>query len=468
MPPRILNIAKLIIEWLCLSVLLAFNSPISYSQSSLILPAAKLQLNAGVIGAIWNEDESLILTWSLDNSARVWNTKGELLHTCVHDAYITDATWIGNTNKVMTRTIFGITWLWDSQCNNIKTFRNDSPRLSPWNGDKSRILVWPEEDSGAIYGTDGKLIAKLLGNTPLLEAAWTLDGSHIIGWFQDSSPQNRDGLTKVWNSDGSLVETLPRNSLALATRWSPNQAYLLSWLNDEIQIWSVKGQLVGTLVHGDVVLDAIWNRNSTLILSWSEDGTAYIWDVNGKSLAVMQSNSAVVKATWDSDERHIITWTQLSSEVKLWDNDGHLFATLNHNQVIGRDGSETVFPHGYVVSSAAWIERGEILTTGRDFDLCEKDCIFAAHLWNDKGELLATMNHENLVYGVLPDPHETRILTWSKDMTARIWDFKGVLLKTLMHDGRVTGAAWSSNGTQVMTWSDEDNSVRLWDIGVSN
>jgi hypothetical protein len=31
-----------------------------------------------VLGAAWNHDESLILTWSKDNTARLWNTKADI------------------------------------------------------------------------------------------------------------------------------------------------------------------------------------------------------------------------------------------------------------------------------------------------------------------------------------------------------------------------------------------------------
>jgi WD40 repeat protein len=58
----------------------------------------------------------------------------------------------------------------------------------------------------------------------------------------------------------------------------------------------------------------------------------------------------------------------------------------------------------------------------------------------------------------------TRIVTASRDRTARVWDARtGVQLATLFgHGGIVYSAAFSPDGTRIVTASD-DKTTRIWD-----
>ncbi|MCI5164066.1 MAG: WD40 repeat domain-containing protein [Candidatus Electrothrix sp. AX5] len=59
---------------------------------------------------------------------------------------------------------------------------------------------------------------------------------------------------------------------------------------------------------------------------------------------------------------------------------------------------------------------------------------------------------------------ETRILTWSKDNTARLWDSGTgrAALPPLKHEQGMRGAAFNKDETRILTWSDE-GTVMLWD-----
>ena len=61
-------------------------------------------------------------------------------------------------------------------------------------------------------------------------------------------------------------------------------------------------------------------------------------------------------------------------------------------------------------------------------------------------------------------PDGSRIVTASRDNTARLWDAKtGAALATLSgHTDAVTSAAFSPDGSRVVTAS-EDKTARLWD-----
>ena len=58
---------------------------------------------------------------------------------------------------------------------------------------------------------------------------------------------------------------------------------------------------------------------------------------------------------------------------------------------------------------------------------------------------------------------ESRILTWSRDKTARLWDASsGQTLLTLTHQNAVDGAVFNRDGSRILTWS-RDKTARLWD-----
>ena len=72
--------------------------------------------------------------------------------------------------------------------------------------------------------------------------------------------------------------------------------------------------------------------------------------------------------------------------------------------------------------------------------------------------------HELPVLDAAASPDGTRIVTVSRDHTARIWDcVTGTQITVLRgHDAWVVSAAFSSDGARIVTASD-DRTVRVWD-----
>ena len=73
--------------------------------------------------------------------------------------------------------------------------------------------------------------------------------------------------------------------------------------------------------------------------------------------------------------------------------------------------------------------------------------------------------HENGVWSAGFSPDGTRIVTGSKDKTARVWraDGSGEPLVLHGHEGAVTSAGFSPDGTRIVTGSD-DNTARVWPL----
>ncbi|MGF1979744.1 MAG: WD40 repeat domain-containing protein, partial [Nostoc sp. CmiSLP01] len=82
-----------------------------------------------------------------------------------------------------------------------------------------------------------------------------------------------------------------------------------------------------------------------------------------------------------------------------------------------------------------------------------------ARVWDSKGKLLATLQHQGSVNSASFSPNGEQIVTASDDKTARVWDSKGKLLATLQHQGSVNSASFSPNGEQIVTASDDKTAL---------
>ena len=90
-----------------------------------------------------------------------------------------------------------------------------------------------------------------------------------------------------------------------------------------------------------------------------------------------------------------------------------------------------------------------------------------ARLWNsESGDAIGVaMKHKAAVVGATFDRLESRILTWSTDGTARIWDANSgkPIGAPLRHQDWVNGAMFDRSENRILTWSC-DGTAQLWSV----
>ncbi len=99
-----------------------------------------------------------------------------------------------------------------------------------------------------------------------------------------------------------------------------------------------------------------------------------------------------------------------------------------------------------------------------------KDEAFTNFLLADAQALLPSarfstlIKHDDYVFGAVFSQDERRVLTWSRDKTARVWDAatSEQVGKPMQHDDYIMRAVFSKDGRRVLTCS-ADNTARLWD-----
>jgi WD40 repeat protein/serine/threonine protein kinase len=114
--------------------------------------------------------------------------------------------------------------------------------------------------------------------------------------------------------------------------------------------------------------------------------------------------------------------------------------------------------HTDIVYFAAYSPDGtRVVTASRDH---------TARIWDARtGAQLAVLSgHTDIVYCAVYSPDGTRVVTASRDHTARIWDaYSGAQLAVLSgHDDGVNSVSYSPNGMRIVTAS-FDKSARIWD-----
>lgn len=113
--------------------------------------------------------------------------------------------------------------------------------------------------------------------------------------------------------------------------------------------------------------------------------------------------------------------------------------------------------HSASVEHAAWSPGGSrIVTASRDK---------TARVWDaDSGRLLVKLEgHGESVFHAAWSPDGRRIVTGSEDKTARVWDADSgrLLVKLAGHGGFVVHAAWSPDGRRIVTVGQD--TARVWD-----
>ena len=121
----------------------------------------------------------------------------------------------------------------------------------------------------------------------------------------------------------------------------------------------------------------------------------------------------------------------------------------------------TSFSHQDVVNEAVFSRDGSrILTASRDN---------TAKLWDAaSGKLVASFAHQDRISDAVFSPDGGRILTASADGTAKLWDTpSAALIASFARGNSLYTARFSPDGTRILTAS-ADNTAKLWDRASGN
>lgn len=155
--------------------------------------------------------------------------------------------------------------------------------------------------------------------------------------------------------------------------------------------------------------------------------------------------AVMIRASWRKESQALNSSLQLSTR-------------------LGFDRALTLFDRGQATEGMLWLTRA--LRTAPD-DAADWRRVIRANLANWQGSIVPlrhVIEHGDEVYTVAFSPDGKKLVSGSRDGTARIWAVAtGTLLTpALKHNGEVSSVAFSRDGKRVLTGS-HDGTARIWD-----
>jgi YD repeat-containing protein len=237
----------------------------------------------------------------------------------------------------------------------------------------------------------------------------------------------------------------------------PSNHYLKSILSDDGQTLAMIGANsgLGLLSFADLSYQNIEIEQGTItnlalhpsrnqFLSAGSDSTLILRNMQGTPLQTFAPpNPVPLMATVWPGSGEILYAASFDGQIFQWNHQGQLLRSwAGHSQPIW---------------DLAASPDGSQLVSGGDGGI--------ARLWNSDGQLLHTLNHDAVVWRVAYSPDGALVATASGDNTAKIWrSVDGSLVTTLVgHQSAVWGVAFSPDGSVIAT-SGVDETVKLWTL----
>ena len=396
-----------------------------------------------VVSAVFSPDGDQVLTASEDETARIWDitagTQTKLFQE--HHGALKLASFSLDGSRALTASADSSAIVWDAGSGQpvAKLYSTDAINAASFSADGTRVVTGTETGTVQVWdAASGKQIALLRGHTDRVNSAvFSPDGKLVVTASRDRTARIYDAATgqqidvlhahygevtsAVFSPDGKRILTTSSDRAAIiwnaATRkqlavllghngrinrgtFSPNGSRIVTVSDDNTaRVWETSsGNQIAVLQgHGDLVNMAAFNGNGSRVVTASNDRTARLWDAaTGRQIAILDGHiDAVNTATFSPDGTRIVTASS-DNTVRLWD------ASPEAQRIVLAYPSDTETP-GPARDPAA----GATVAT-----------------WDSASSknVASIQGADHAISSASFSPDRSRIVTASKDKTARIWD----------------------------------------------
>ena len=473
------------------------------AQTGALLMALQHENPSTIMGAHWNRDNSLILTWD-EVAARVWDANtGALIHELYHeDQPMLGATWNAAGNQALTWTADGSISLWQIDIHQVETIAH-FPALGgtqiggvAWSPDEQHMMVWADSAPTCttcpifaeihIWDVESqRLVHSLTHEQPLKMAVWHPDSQRILAIPVKQPP-------RLWDSHNG-VELFRMTDAAIDVTWLANGRMASLLLeNGSLQVWDMNR------------IELVWQRQFDTPLrgiDWASDlgaayteNTVYLLNQAGDTLLTYATDRPVSQAQFNTDHTQLATWSFDEAEIKLWQVPHILEAPDGVRRAHwSPDGAQVALwsgNPGQEDSVQIWDVKNGVLETELSYAISavsdgrwnHDGTQFLTWSWDNTartwdtitGHELAQFHHRHRtpsdipiqVYGAIWNRAESHVLTWAShsNSAAAVWDATNGNRVYLLPHGRenaVLGASWNQDETQILTWG-TNGTARLW------
>ncbi|MEG4027363.1 MULTISPECIES: AAA-like domain-containing protein [unclassified Microcoleus] len=406
-------------------------------------------------------DGQLIATGGGDQTAKVWQRDGILLHTLQHTiSSVYALRFTPDSQRLVTSSVDGNIYLWSREGKLLKTFQGHKAAIwaiavSP---DGQRIASASEDSTIRLWSVDGKLLKTLTGHQgSVWGVAFSPDGNLLAS-------SSTDNTVKVWTLDGELVNTLEGHSASvwdvefalLADNSGAKRPTIISASADNtVKLWQPDGRagtgaqpLLTLSGHSAEVFEVAVSTAGDVIASASADQTINLWKPDGTLLKVLKGHQSGIRGLAFIPNSQIVVSASDDNTARLW-NPTNPF-------------SKVLYGHGGTIWDVDFSPEGQMLASA------SSDGSFK--LWGRDGRLLKSFaGNDTAVHsvaflsGASTNPANTPFLaTASEDKTIKFWQFDGTLLKTITgHEAGVWDISPSPDG-RLLASASNDKTVKLW------
>ncbi|ETO05269.1 NB-ARC domain-containing protein [Reticulomyxa filosa] len=446
-----------------------------------------------VIGVQFSPDATKILSYSNDDTIRIWDASSQRqLHVLEgHTGSITTAQFSHDGSKIVSYSWDHTIRIWDvlsgQQIKLLSGYSNSlsSMALSP---DGSKIAVHSHNTIYVLDALSGEQLQLLEGHSDIvLIVQFSPDSSKILSGSGDES-------IRIWDvfSGKQLLLLEGHSNNIIGVQLTSNGSKVISYAHDEtIRIWdALSGQQIQLLEgHTESINGIQLSLDGSKILSYSDDCTIRLWDLlSGKQIQVFEGHSSrVTKAQLSSDGSRIVSGSG-DNTIRLWDVasgkqihllEGHLDVICSveffpkEPKILSCSCDNTIRIWDIAVEKKIHLIEGyydgiigvQFSPDGSRIVLRPLDG--AIRLWDAQSRrLIQTFEgHLHRINGVLFLPDDSKIVSYSDDKTIRIWDIlSGKQLRLLEgHLYSVIDVQFSPDGSKLVSSSD-DKTIRIWDV----
>lgn len=421
-----------------------------------------------IMGISYSPDGLLILTTSLDETARLWRADGmgepRILEG--HRDSVSSATFSPDGSLILTASQDGTARLWSVDDTNkpLRVFTGDNVSnednssedianedipdvtVAKFSPDGSHILTANEDGFVYLWKTQklNQQPLALVGHQDTVNAAhFSLDGKHIL-------TASNDGTARVWNLKGDELYTLTHKKAVSCAAFSPNGKSVLTGSADHIvRLWTLgRKQPRSFQGHSEHLNSIRFSPDGYFFLTASDDNTARLWDLarHGAPPLVLSGHSQEVTSAMFSPNGNLILTSSADRTARLWRTDG-------------KEAPLTLSGHTDSVGAAIFSPDGSSILTASDDD--------TARLWRIQGAGIPFLVQERSDISPALSPDGARVLT-SSGSTLQLFslDGSGRQLASFNHDDTVDAGEFSPDGSSILSISESDNeNAHIWQVG---
>lgn len=420
---------------------------------------------ARIKSAVFSSDGERVLTASDDKTARIWSiASGATTVLRGHDAAVSSAAFSADGEHILTSSEDGTVRLWSEYEGQYLTIGATDPQ--------SRMM-------GASFSPDSRHLLVASGKTAQVWEAGSLRRPVVVfrspDWNVTSASYSPDGQ-RILVTDGYSAYVLDSDSSAppivlsdpngrvLSAAFSANgKRILTSGTNHTVRLWNADGS------NQPIILD--YEDYCLTEPQLSADGQRLLTDsLSATRIWSMDGSNHFIELRRDISFGYPERW-----ERAIFSPDGKRILAWEHGDVyfLRPDGSgePSFLTHldGWSIMSAFSLDGSRVALASESSSGHAVRVLFT----DGRSGPVDLRGHDDGITSLAFNADGTRLLSTSRDKTARVWnsDGSGEPLILRGHQGAVTGAEFSPDGKRVVTISGEpgldvDGTVRVWVIDV--